>query len=63
MNKLDKPAIALFAALLVCSGCKSGPSYRVYVSNEASGDLTVIDPVRMEAVETVPWGSGPAEYI
>ena len=30
--------------------------YRVYVSNEGSGDLTVIDPVKMEALATVPLG-------
>ncbi len=38
------------------AGCSRGPSYRVYVSNEASGDLTVIDPGKMEALATVPLG-------
>src|SRR3954453_20490643 len=31
-------------------------SYRVYVSNEVSGDLTIIDPVKMEALATLPLG-------
>ena len=48
-------ALALAAVWL--AGCgSSGPSYRLYVSNEASGDLTVIDAGRMEAVETVALG-------
>ena len=34
----------------------STPSYRVYVTNEGSGDITVIDPVKMEALMTVPLG-------
>ena len=42
-----------------CGGSKepAAPSYRVYVSNEGSGDLTVIDPVKMEALATVPSGN------
>src|SRR5579863_607075 len=47
-------SLALLAILF--AACSRGPSYRVYISNEASGDLTVIDPVRMEAIETVPLG-------
>ncbi|HKE24184.1 MAG TPA: cytochrome D1 domain-containing protein [Bryobacteraceae bacterium] len=55
MNTSLKLALLLSAALL--AGCgSSGPEYRVYISNEASGDLTVIDPGRMEAVETVALG-------
>src|SRR3954447_19532526 len=47
--------VPLLAALL--SSCApSGPSYKVYISNEGSGDLTVIDPVKMEALTTVPIG-------
>src|SRR5713101_5584140 len=50
-----------FAALLVallagCGGAPKGSSYRVYISNEGSGDLTVIDPVKMEALATLPLG-------
>src|SRR5690242_14553301 len=54
------PRLLLCAApLLLLTGCarmSSGPSYHVYTSNEASGDLTVIDPDRMEATETVKLG-------
>src|SRR5712691_3355301 len=39
-----------------CNRAPAGSSYRVYVSNEASGDLTVIDPVKMEALATLPLG-------
>src|SRR6476469_5801044 len=51
-------ALALPALFLAGCGSKGpeGPSYRVYVSNEGSGDLTVIDPVKMEALSTVPLG-------
>src|SRR5260370_32628424 len=48
---------ALLAALLTgCGGASKGSSYRVYVTNEASGDMTVIDPVKMEALGTFPMG-------
>src|SRR5689334_16876703 len=47
-------------AMIVLAGCgpskPAGSSYRVYVTNEASGDLTIIDPVKMEALATVPLG-------
>src|SRR5260370_37915484 len=51
-------AVAGLSAVLLggCSRGPAAPSYRVYVSNEASGDLTVIDPVKMEALSTVPLG-------
>src|SRR5450432_2550281 len=39
-----------------CGGAPKGSSYRVYISNEGSGDLTVIDPVKMEALSTLPLG-------
>src|SRR5215469_13408933 len=46
-------ALAVFLA--GCSHSPSGPSYRVYVSNEGSGDISVIDPGKMEST-TVPIG-------
>ena len=55
MKKLALSAISLLVALLT-SCVPSGPSYRVYISNEGSGDLTVIDPQKMEATSTVPIG-------
>src|SRR5450631_2535222 len=44
------------ALLAGCGGAPKGSSYRVYISNEGSGDLTVIDPVKMEALSTLPLG-------
>src|SRR5260370_12393864 len=55
MKKLVLSAVPLLAALLP-SCAPSGPSYRVYISNEGSGDLTIIDPEKMEATATVPIG-------
>src|SRR5436305_9185227 len=67
MTKRSGPKILLLspfacALLAVLAGAGCGPStppgssYRVYVTNEASGDLTIIDPVKMEAIATVPLG-------
>src|SRR5579863_7836367 len=47
-------SIVFLAALLCC--CSSRKSYRVYISNEGSGDMTVIDPDKLEAIETIPLG-------
>src|SRR5260370_11848556 len=55
MKKLVLSAVPLLAALLP-SCAPSGPSYRVYISNDSSGDLTIIDPEKMEATATVPIG-------
>ena len=51
-------AVCAAAGLLAAGGCGKSEQehgYRVYVTNEASGDLSIIDPVKMEAV-TVPLG-------
>jgi YVTN family beta-propeller protein len=56
MKSFVKLAWTLSLMLLAGCGRNSGPAYRVYISNESSGDLTVIDPARMEAMETVPLG-------
>src|SRR5579864_1937350 len=48
-------AVVLLLSLLVGCG-PGGPAYKVYISNEGSGDLTVIDPERQEALATVPIG-------
>src|SRR5258708_25925405 len=55
MKKLVLSAVPLLAALLP-SCAPSGPSYRVYISNEVSRDLTIIDPEKMVATATVPIG-------
>lgn len=56
----------LWAALrhhcqMICdrgSGVVNG-SYAVYVTNEVSGDLTVIDPATESAIATIPLGRRP----
>src|SRR5437870_5215000 len=57
MSKMIWFVIPVSLAILL-SSCNrpAGSSYRVYVTNEASGDLTVIDPVKMEALATLPLG-------
>src|SRR5438477_5473684 len=54
---IDSPKLLLTLPLLaLLSACgPSGPAYRVYISNEGSGDLSIIDPSKMEA-QTVPIG-------
>lgn len=53
------PALCLIAALLL-AGCGRQPGgYRIYVTNETSGDLTVIDSAAMEAIATIPLGKRP----
>jgi YVTN family beta-propeller protein len=37
----------------------STPSYRIYLTNEASGDLSIIDSATMEVVSTVPLRNRP----
>lgn len=55
----------LLLSLLLLAGCKgtpqspTGPSYRIYVTNERSGDLSVIDAATHEVIATVPLGKRP----
>src|SRR6266545_4134993 len=49
-------AVSLASWLTGCNRPPAGSSYRVYITNEGSGDLTVIDPVKMEALATLPLG-------
>src|SRR3954447_17928490 len=58
MKRLALGCSTLGVILLAgCGGTKPAEvAYRVYVTNEASGDLTIIDPVKMEALATVPLG-------
>src|SRR5689334_23272152 len=49
----------LIAALsTACSQAPKSP-YLVYVTNEASGDMTVIDPAQPQTVATIPLGKRP----
>src|SRR5262245_34359319 len=52
---------ASLALAALSAGCERSrhPSYLVYVTNEASGDLTVIDPSQPTAVATIPLGKRP----
>src|SRR6267143_4248268 len=61
MRQMSKSTWFVTSASLaiLLTGCNRAPavsSYRVYITNEASGDLTVIDPVKMEALATLPLG-------
>jgi YVTN family beta-propeller protein len=48
---------ALLGGLALLAACApAGPSYKVYVSNEGSGDLTIINPDTREAIATVAIG-------
>jgi YVTN family beta-propeller protein len=55
----------LFIVAVLLAGCsrpveKEKPSgYRIYVTNEISGDLSVIDSTTMDVVATIPLGKRP----
>src|SRR5689334_13538495 len=52
-------AVALAALLPVATPAWAAGSYQVYVSNEKSGDVTVIDGASLKAVATFPVGKRP----
>jgi YVTN family beta-propeller protein len=59
-------SLAIFAFLLISPACKSGanlparkPPVTVYVTNEASGDMSVIDAANNEVIATLPLGKRP----
>src|SRR5215208_1360162 len=58
-SKWNAGACAL--ALVLTTACAREPkaTYLVYVTNEGSGDLTVIDPNKPEPVETIQLGKRP----
>jgi len=45
--------------LAACGGRAQAGGYRIYVTNERSGDLSVIDPATHEVIATVPLGKRP----
>jgi YVTN family beta-propeller protein len=53
----------LAGALVFLAACAKQPErpkgYRIYVTNERSGDLSVIDSTTHEVVSTVPLGKRP----
>lgn len=63
---MNRSAIALALAGLFLTGCarETGPRpYRIYVTNEVSGDLSVIDSVKMETIATIPLGKRPRGIV
>src|SRR5580658_7201424 len=60
-SKLFLSAAACLAVVTAaCSQKPSGPAgYRVYVLNETSGDLTVIDSANFDVVENIHLGKRP----
>src|SRR4051812_42020000 len=54
--------LAAGAALALAAGCgraAAGPAGRLYVTNEASGDISVIDTRAARVVATLPLGKRP----
>src|SRR3972149_2936990 len=45
------------------SAANGAPPSRVYITSEGSGDMTVIDPVRQEAIATVSLGKRPRGLV
>lgn len=59
MNPMLRTTLLLaFVLLIGCNREKPG-GYRIYVTNEASGDLTIIDSNSMAAIAKVPLGKRP----
>lgn len=70
---MKRHLIWLIASALLLSGCgvegheagnagdsqASAPAYRIYVTNERSGDLSIIDSATLEVIATVPLGKRP----
>jgi YVTN family beta-propeller protein len=52
-------AVALAALLPVATPALAAGGYQIYVSNEKSGDVTVIDGTSLKAVATFPVGKRP----
>src|SRR5258706_5208147 len=64
LRKLGLSIVLAAAGLAGCEARRVVPSpqsaaYRVYVTNEQSGDLTVIDGATQQVLATVPLGKRP----
>ncbi|HSS98011.1 MAG TPA: beta-propeller fold lactonase family protein, partial [Terriglobales bacterium] len=66
--RLFKAVVVCFLSALFLTSCnraqntespQTRPPYLVYVTNETSGDLSIIDPIKMEAIATIPLGKRP----
>lgn len=58
-SKLGLCAVVLSALLPVATPARAADNYQIYVSNERSGDVTVIDGASLKAVATIPVGKRP----
>ncbi len=56
---LRRVLLPALMTLTVLALARADGNYEIYVSNEKSGDLTVIDGARLEAVATIPVGKRP----
>ena len=52
-------SVTWLAAAVIALAAAQSPSYLVFVSNERSGDVTVIDGATDEVVGTLPVGKRP----
>src|SRR5580698_1575680 len=52
-------ACLLFGLLSGCGSVEKKSGYRIYITNEISGDLSVIDSNTLEVVSTIPLGKRP----
>src|ERR1017187_5268591 len=63
MNILPQPvplAVLVCSAFLLCSaGSRAADGYQIFVSNEKSGDLTVISGGDFKVAATIPVGKRP----
>src|SRR6266516_283787 len=60
---MRQDAVLIFALCLSVAGCSGGNAksntYRVYITNERSGDLSIIDGATQEVIATAPLGKRP----
>lgn len=67
MNALRIAALACMTAAGAMAplpeACASAGGYRVYVTNEGSGDVTVIDGQSLQVVATIPLGKRPRGIV
>src|SRR5438552_4426574 len=67
---MRQDAVLIFALCLSVAGCSGGNvserspaaksnTYRVYITNERSGDLSIIDGATQEIIATAPLGKRP----
>jgi YVTN family beta-propeller protein len=59
LRKMIGLTICLSFVFAACNRTPQSPAYRIYVTNERSGDLSVIDSATHEVIATVPLGKRP----